>query len=67
MKKTYMQPLTSVVTVKGSATLLHGSWGVDGEKNSVIDGNPDEINAKKNDWGNIWDFDDREDNNAWND
>lgn len=66
MKKTYMQPLTSIVVVKGTATLLYGSWGVDGEKKTVIEGNPDgELDAKKN-WGVRWDeFDTEEDDDSF--
>lgn len=57
MKKTYIQPQTTTVQVTSEAQLLHGSWGVDGDHKSVIDGNPDEINAKENGSG-LWEEDD---------
>lgn len=60
MKKTYTKPSTDVVEAQARESFLHGSWGVDGDHKPTIDGNPDEIDAKKDKFSawETWDDED---------
>ncbi|MGM9716266.1 MAG: hypothetical protein ACI3YF_08730 [Prevotella sp.] len=65
MKKVYIAPETLIVSVKLEGAMLSysidntGAGGADGEKNPVIEGNPEdgEVGAKGDNWSggiSIW-------------
>lgn len=63
MKKVYIAPETLIVSVKLEGAMLSysidntGAGGTDGEKNPVIEGTPEEVGAKGDNWSggiSIW-------------
>lgn len=57
MKKAYIAPETVTIHVETEAVILDfsvdstGNGGSDGEKDTAIEGNPDEVGAKGDLWG----------------